>query len=108
MSVGRSVGWSVGLSVTHSFDDPHVVPYQYWPTWPCSIPFPLTAPKPFGMFHVFTAKSVKNGLCHCTCSCHLPFLTIPKKASQKSRYEETYKLGNKAKRCPIDDVREKR
>ena len=28
-----SVGWSVGLSVTHSFDDPHVAPD--WPTWPC-------------------------------------------------------------------------
>ena len=28
--VGRSVGWSV----THSFDDPHVAPY--WPTLPCS------------------------------------------------------------------------
>ena len=26
---------SVGLSVTHSFNDPHVAPY--WPTWPCSI-----------------------------------------------------------------------
>ena len=24
---------SVGRSVTHSFDDPHVAPY--WPTWPC-------------------------------------------------------------------------
>ena len=24
---------SVGLSVTHSFDDQHVAPY--WPTWPC-------------------------------------------------------------------------
>ena len=24
---------SVGWSVTHSFDDPHVAPY--WPTWPC-------------------------------------------------------------------------
>ena len=28
-----SVCWLVGLSVTHSFDDPHVAPY--WPTWPC-------------------------------------------------------------------------
>ena len=28
-SVGRSVGWLV----THSFNDPHVVPY--WPTGPC-------------------------------------------------------------------------
>ena len=28
-----SVGLSVGRSVTHSFDDPHVAPY--WPTWPC-------------------------------------------------------------------------
>ena len=33
MSVGWLVGWLVGLSVTHSFDDPHVAPY--WPTWPC-------------------------------------------------------------------------
>ena len=33
-SVGRFVGWSVGLLVTHSFDDPHVAPY--WPIWPCS------------------------------------------------------------------------
>ena len=24
---------SVGRSVTHSLDDPHVAPY--WPTWPC-------------------------------------------------------------------------
>ena len=31
--VGWLVGWSVGR-VTHSLDDPHVVPY--WPTWPCS------------------------------------------------------------------------
>ena len=31
--VGRSVGWSVGLLVTHSFDDPHR--RTYWPTWPC-------------------------------------------------------------------------
>ena len=31
--VGRSVGRLVCLSVTHSFDDPHVAPY--WPTWPC-------------------------------------------------------------------------
>ena len=29
----QSVGQSVGRSVTHSFDDPHVAPY--WPTWPC-------------------------------------------------------------------------
>ena len=29
--VGRSV--CLCLSVTHSFDDPHVAPY--WPTWPC-------------------------------------------------------------------------
>ena len=28
-----SVGWSVCLSVTHSFDDQHVAPY--WPSWPC-------------------------------------------------------------------------
>ena len=28
-----SVGWLVGLSVTHLFDDQHVAPY--WPTWPC-------------------------------------------------------------------------
>ena len=28
-----SVGQSVGQSVTHPFDDPHVAPY--WPTWPC-------------------------------------------------------------------------
>ena len=28
-----SVGRSVCLSVTHSFDDQHVAPY--WPTWPC-------------------------------------------------------------------------
>ena len=28
-----SVGLSVCLSVTHSFDDPHVAPY--WPSWPC-------------------------------------------------------------------------
>ena len=28
---------SVGLSVTHSFDDPHVAPY--WPTWPCFFVF---------------------------------------------------------------------
>ena len=27
-----SVGWSVGWSVTHLFDDPHGAPY--WPTWP--------------------------------------------------------------------------
>ena len=33
MSVGRSVGRLVSLSVTHSFDDPYVAPY--WPTWPC-------------------------------------------------------------------------
>ena len=33
MSNGWLVGWSVGLSVMHSFDDPHVAPY--WPTWPC-------------------------------------------------------------------------
>ena len=31
------VCWSVGLLVTHSFDDPHVAPY--WPTWPCSTTF---------------------------------------------------------------------
>ena len=31
-SVGWLVGRSVGWSVTHSFDDPHVAPY--WPTWP--------------------------------------------------------------------------
>ena len=31
--VGRSVGLSVDLSVTHLFDDPHVAPY--WPDWPC-------------------------------------------------------------------------
>ena len=30
-----SVGGSVCLSVTHSFDNPHVAPY--WPTWPCSL-----------------------------------------------------------------------
>ena len=39
-SVGWLDGWLVGrlvgLSVPHSFDDPHVAPY--WPTWPC---FPL-------------------------------------------------------------------
>ena len=28
---------SVGLSVTHSFDDPHCAPY--WPTWPCFLAF---------------------------------------------------------------------
>ena len=28
-----SVGVSVGLLVTHMFDDPHGAPY--WPTWPC-------------------------------------------------------------------------
>ena len=37
MSLGWLVGWLVGWSVgrvTHSCDDPHVMPY--WPSWPCS------------------------------------------------------------------------
>ena len=32
-----SVGLSVGLSVTHSFDDQYVA--HCWPTWPCSLIF---------------------------------------------------------------------
>ena len=27
------MGWPVGLSVMHLFDDPHIAPY--WPNWPC-------------------------------------------------------------------------
>ena len=32
-SVGWLVGWLIGLSVTHLFNDLHVAPYS--PTWPC-------------------------------------------------------------------------
>ena len=32
-SITGCVRWLVGLSVTHSFDDPHVAPY--WPSLPC-------------------------------------------------------------------------
>ena len=35
-----SVGWSVGWSVTHSFDAPHR--RTYWPTWPCSFSFSVS------------------------------------------------------------------
>ena len=42
---------SVCLSVTHSFDDPHVAPY--WPSWPC---FPL----PF--LNTFLLKLLEAGL----------------------------------------------